>query len=611
MREGFYADLCESTLIAGSPPGMPAGDSRYTVPMNSRLVALAVACSLALAARAAAQRPEADLCIVPPGAQPSLPARLLPGMGTTDMPVTTSSEEARKFFNQGVSQMHSFWFVESERSFLQAATLDPGMAMAYWGISVSAAGDYRPAFQLLRDPYDGGRQLAEPAPAPEAIQRTSNGAAVSGMIRARESIARAMTLRESVTPRERLYIEAEFARRNPDSKNPTADHISALRALVAAYPDDLEARSILGLALLDGYDPVTKQPRTNTEEGIRLLTEVVTRDDNHFGAHHYLIHAWEGSTTPEKAWRACERYPQLVSNIPHALHMPGHIYAQSDRIDDAIAAFASAADNELGWMNADVLYPNGHHGHNVHFLVHALNLEGRFNESMTRVRHLMSFKETPRERTGSSQRVTYRQGYYSLVKTLVRFERWDLILDGSTVPVYDRPEQQAWRLWATGLAHAALGRIPDARAAHAAMREQLKKVAATVRPLTVAELELDATIEARSGNRKKGFELFEQAADMEAALLYTEPPSYPRPVAEGWATTAIALGDAAVAERAWRTALAREPGSGRACFGIASALRAQNKPEDALAMEIKAREAWNRADADLPQLRPVTTEAAR
>jgi tetratricopeptide (TPR) repeat protein len=298
-----------------------------------------------------------------------------------------------------------------------------------------------------------------------------------------------------------------------------------------------------------------------------------------------------------------------VPNIPHALHMPGHIYAQSDRIDDAIAAFASAADNELGWLNADVLYPNGHHGHNVHFLVHALNLEGRFNESMTRVRHLMSYKETPRERTGSSQRVTYRQGYYSLIKTLVRFERWDLILDGTTVPAYDKPEQQAWRLWATGLSHAALGRIPEARAAHAELREQLNRVTATVRPLTIAELELDATIEARSGNRKKGFELFDQAAGMEAALIYTEPPSYPRPVVEGWATTAMALGEPGVAEQASRTALAREPGSGRAYFGIAAALRAQSKLAESQAMETKGREAWDKADTDLPQLRQATSAA--
>src|SRR4051794_37818363 len=74
-----------------------------------------VAALLVVATTAGAQvRPEADLCAVPPGAQPLLPAHLMDGMGVTNMPVTTSSEEARKFFNQGISQMHSFWFLESE-----------------------------------------------------------------------------------------------------------------------------------------------------------------------------------------------------------------------------------------------------------------------------------------------------------------------------------------------------------------------------------------------------------------------------------------------------------------------------------------------------------------
>jgi hypothetical protein len=122
------------------------------------------------------------------------------------------------------------------------------------------------------------------------------------------------------------------------------------------------------------------------------------RTTTSFGAHHYLIHGWEGSTTPERAWHASKRYPELVPNIPHALHMPGHIYAQSDRIDDAIAAFSAAADNERSYMKADTLYPNGHHGHNVHFLIHALNLDGRYQDSMKQVAHLMNdFKETPRE----------------------------------------------------------------------------------------------------------------------------------------------------------------------------------------------------------------------
>jgi tetratricopeptide (TPR) repeat protein len=550
----------------------------------------------------AQQRPEADLCAVPPGAQPPLPAKLLPGMGETNMPVTTTSDEARKFFNQGVSQMHSFWFMESERSFLQAATLDPDMAMAYWGISISAAGDYRPAFQLIRDPYDGGRPSSA-GPAMGTIQRTSNGAAVDPRIRAREAIAKAITLRDKVTPRERLYIEAEAARRNPQAASPDADHIAALRKLVAAYPDDLEAKSILGLALLDGYDSVTKAPRTNTVEGTTLLHQVIAKDDNHFGAHHYLIHGWEGSTTPDKAWRSCKRYPELVPNIPHALHMPGHIYAQSDKIDEAVDAFAAAADNELKWINADVLYSNGHHGHNVHFLVHALNLDGRYRESMDRVRHMMSFKVTPRERNGNSQRVTYRQGYYSLVKTLVRFERWDLVLDGTTIPVYDKPEQHAWRLWATGLAHAAQGRPDAARTALQEMKKHVQAATAIKRPLAIAELELEATVAARSGDKTKAYEQFWKAADMEAALLYTEPPSYPRPVVEGLANTAAALGDLDVAERAYTTALDREPGSGRAFFGLAAVFKRMNRSAESARMSATGIAAWDNADRDLPQLR--------
>jgi len=78
------------------------------------------------------QTREPDMCAPPPGAQPLLPARLLPGMGTTKVfPVTTTSEEARKFFLQGISQIHSFWFIESERSCLQALQYDPNMAMAH------------------------------------------------------------------------------------------------------------------------------------------------------------------------------------------------------------------------------------------------------------------------------------------------------------------------------------------------------------------------------------------------------------------------------------------------------------------------------------------------
>lgn len=582
------------------------------LPCTTLILALLVVVPAgASSAQSTQAKPDADLCAVPPGAQPSLPARLLDGMGDTNMPVTTTSPEAQKFFNQGVSQVHSFWFIEAERSFLQAAKLDPGMAMAHWGIALSAAGDYRPAFQLLRGPNEGREaRAAAPEQASDAVQRDTNGAAISPQVRAREAIAKALSLRDKVSDRERLYIESQAARREAgkSAKERDGAYIAGLRKLVAAYPDDLEAKSMLGLALLDGFESISKTPRTNTLEGLRLLEEVVAKNDNAFGAHHYLIHGYEGSHFPYKAWWACRRYPELVPNIPHALHMPGHIYAQSDMIDEAADAFAAAARNELKWLAADALYPNGHHGHNVHFWIHSLNLDGRFKDSMEQVRHLLGFKETPRERRAAdNQRVTYRQGYYALVKTLVRFEKWDLILDGQTLPVYGQPAQQVWRLWAMGLAHAGKGNLDKAQAMLADIKTQFKAIEAqpsgrVTDPLQIAALELEATIGARGDDRKKGYELFQKAVDREIGLLYTEPPAYPRPVVEGYANTALALGDYAVAEKAYRGALAQEWGSGRAYFGLAAALAGQNKAADSRVMLEKAARAWSKADADLPQM---------
>ena len=580
------------------------------------VILLATVASSDLAAKGKqAQAPQPDMCIVPPGAQPLLPAKLLPGMGITkDFPVTTSSEEARTFFLQGVSQIHSFWFQESERSCTQALELDKDMAMAYWCIALSAASDYRPAFQLLRDPTNGGgarNAAAAPEPSADAVVRSTNGAALDPQVRAREAIAKAMALRDTMTPRERLYIEAQAARRATGPRE-TADaaYIAGMRTLVAEFPADLEAKSMLGLAIDDGFESASKEPRAHTLEAISLLEEVVAKDDGQFGAHHYLIHAYEGSKTPEKAWHANQRYAGLVTNIPHALHMPGHIYAQSDKIQEAISAFSAAAANEQKWIASDSLYPTGHYGHNVHFLIHALNLGGRYDDSMKWVQDLFTYKDNPRERAGNNQRTVWRQGYFGMIKTVVRFEKWNEILDGKTLVAYDKPEQNAWRHWAMGLAYSANGQADKAKATLAELQKDLDAVTSAKEPLGIAVQELEATIAARGGDRKKAYEFYAKAANREANIMYTEPPSYPRPVVEGWANVALALGDYATAEKGYREALAREPGSGRAFFGLAASLDGQGKSADARTARDRAAKAWANADASLPQMQKLRTSTA-
>src|SRR3954447_21412609 len=128
--------------------------------MRFAVVILAAGAAVAGMAQAQGQPKPADNCAPPPSAlAPTLPAKLLPGMGTVHLAITTSSPEAQQFFDQGLAQMHSFWAREAERSFLQAAALDPSAPMPQWGIAMVAAGDWRPRFQLDLQAQVAGRSV--------------------------------------------------------------------------------------------------------------------------------------------------------------------------------------------------------------------------------------------------------------------------------------------------------------------------------------------------------------------------------------------------------------------------------------------------------------------
>ncbi|MBL8175905.1 MAG: hypothetical protein JNK48_14610 [Bryobacterales bacterium] len=520
------------------------------------------AMTLALAATLAAQQKKnADVCTPPPSrVAPSLPAQLLPGQGTEyiQFPITTRSEEARKFFLQGVAQMHSFWAVEAERSFLQAAALDPEAPMPWWGIAMVAAGDYRPRFQLSTYGY----QLRNPETAPrveEAAAKAQELASVAG----------------KATELEKLYIASIAARRDAKSLNPDAAYIKGLREIVNRYPEEVEAKSYLALHLMAGFELPAKAPKgPGATEAVEILRELAKKAPDHPGVHHYIIHGWEGSTFAKDAWDSSKRYAELAPNIPHALHMPGHIYSQTGRWDDAVKSFSAAAHNEMKWIKADTLYSTGHHGHNVHYLATSLSFQGNFEEAMRAARHLLEMKENPREAAAlDNNRTAYRQGWFAMLRTLVQQEKWDLILDGATLPVYDKPRETAWRHWAVGLAHAAKGDAPKAARALAAMDDtfdvyQDKVKQAVPAELRVAKQELAAHIMAARKKTKEAIARLEKVAARERTLVYSEPPFYPRPVNEALAGMAMKAGQQDVAERAWRGALEQFPESAKATAGL-------------------------------------------
>ncbi len=527
-------------------------------------------CALAAAQQ---QRPVADACVPPPGSvAPSLPAKLLEGQGRIDFPITTVSKEAQAFFNQGVAQMHSFWQREAERSFLQAAALDPSAPMPHWGIAMVAAGDYRPGFQLNlvdgrseRAGRGGGEPRGAQLRAIEAANKARELAAVEG----------------KATPLEKLYIEAVAARRDRSSKDPNAGYVEGLRRLLASYPAEVEARSHLALQIMSGFVLPEKKPRAGSMEAVALLRSLMADAPDHPGVHHYVIHGFEGSAFAADAWTSCRRYAELAPNIPHALHMPGHIYAQTGRWDDAAAAFAAAANNEVYWMKQDSLAGNAHHGHNVHFLATSHSFAGRLDQALAAARGLMEYKENPREAAAAdNHRTAYRQGWFALMRALVQHERWDDILGGA-IPPMDKPRQRAWTAWSLGLAHAAKSDLASARGQMESMQkalEDLKKVAGgeagTTEPIAVALDELKAHLMLAEGKTGDALKALREAAARERSLRYNEPPAYPRPILEalGWAATRAGQHD--IAEQAFRDALSQYPASAGAMAGLKSLGRA-------------------------------------
>ncbi|HLK19178.1 MAG TPA: tetratricopeptide repeat protein [Bryobacteraceae bacterium] len=522
------------------------------------------------------QPKQPDLCVPPPsGTAPALPARLMTGQGSVHFAITTSNPKAQEFFDQGLAQLHSFWAVEAERSFRQAAELDPDAPMPQWGIAMVAAGDYRPRFQL--DTYDKlfgkSNPLKAAARAIEAARKANDLAQVPG----------------KATPIEKLYIASIVARRDVKSKDPEEAYIRGLRAIAAQYPDEIEARAFLALHLMRGFDQPSKAPRLTSMEAVAILRELLVKAPDHPGVHHYVIHGWEGSSFAKDAWPSCKRYAELVTNIPHALHMPGHIYAQTGRWEDAVNSFSSAAENERGYIHADRLYGTGHHGHNVHFLAASYSFEGQYDKAKDAARELLSFKENPREVASIDGFYSaFRQGWFAMLRSLVQSESWDEILDGTTLPVYDKPREQAWRHWAFALAYLGKNNLALARAESKQMDESLADYKLKVKmpipeTLETAREELDGALKLADGKLDAGLKKLEHAATMERRMIYSEPPYYPRPVLEVLGEAALKNGRTAEAQSAFKRALDQYPGSFRAKTGLQALLDQERKQTNAVA----------------------------
>jgi len=340
--------------------------------------------------------------------------------------------------------------------------------------------------------------------------------------------------------------------------------------LVDLYPDDLEAKLFLALALISGYED-DGTPKAGTTEALALCRLVLAKDPNHPAAHHYLIHALEASKRPQDAVLSADIYGSLVPNVGHAVHMPGHIYVHVNRWDDAAKVFEASAALDRKYMREEREssdHTAGPYSHNLHFLATVYGYQGRYRDGIRVAQELLQVATQSGEATSRAG----LEGRMAMLRMLVRFEHWDDILDGNTLPdaggfiVFN-----AWRHFALGLAHLGKGDAPAARvelemlaAETARLKNEFSKqtnapqygiqVRQTL-ALPVALLELQGRIFAHEGKADEAIALLGRALVAEINVGYSEPPLYPHPMEEVLGQTLLELDRWAEAEKMFRAAM--------------------------------------------------------
>ena len=318
---------------------------------------------------------------------PRQKAVLLPGMGTVHFPVTTKNEEAQKFFEQGVAQLHGFWYFEAERSFRQVAALDGDCATAFWGMAMANINNQKRAAEFIK----------------EAVKR-----------------------KQKVSPREQLWIDAfaaYYADTKKDEKQRRNDLIAALENLSHEFPEDLEVKAFLVFQLWDNSQHGVPLPSRQAVDAI--AQQVLAKQPMHPGIHHYLIHLWNQPGKNKRALLSAARGGQAAPGIAHLWHMPGHTFSGLKRYAEAAWQQEAGARVDHAYMRAARIMPEQIHNyaHNNDWLVKNLAYVGRVHDAVALAKNLI---ELPR--LGPTRSQAHKMGRERLLEMLVTFELWDELL---------------------------------------------------------------------------------------------------------------------------------------------------------------------------------------
>jgi len=384
---------------------------------------------------------------------------------------------------------------------------------------------------------------------------------------------------------------------------------AAMKKVHERYPDDLDAAVLYVESVMDlrpwGYWMRDGQPYEGVAEAVSVVESVIARAPNHPGALHMYIHLMEANQ-PKKAEAAADRLQPLMPAAGHIVHMPAHIYQRVGRYADSIKSneLAIAADEDyIRQCRAQGLYPLGYYPHNLHFLWFSATYDGQSQVAIDAARKTASKVDAE-----TLSKMPMTGGFRVLpYYALTRFGHWDEMLR-EPEPTKENAYLYGTYQYARGLALVAKGQLTEAEKALAIVKQQqadksmespLFSPNLSGQVYAIAPEMLAGEIALARKQYDAAINHFEHAVRLEDGLVYTEPYEWHYPPRHALGAALLDAGRAMEAETVYWEDLKRNPENGWALFGLAQALRAQKKTDDAAIVEARFKKAWARADVTL------------
>ncbi|TRX47143.1 hypothetical protein FNH22_30455 [Fulvivirga sp. M361] len=512
-------------------------------------------------------------------------APLLEGLGSHTITITTDSEIAQMFFNQGLILAYGFNHDEALRSFEEVVRQDPRCAMGYWGIAY-----------VLGPNYNMGME-------PSVNQRAYDAA------------QKALKLSENVKMEEKVLIESIAARYLPE---PSTDRTSldmaysvALANAFQQFPDNddiavMYAESLMDIHPWDLYN-LEGEAKPWTPEILKAIEAAIALNPNNPMATHLYIHATEASNTPELALPIAGKLAELTPGAGHLVHMPSHTYIRTGDYHLGTLINEKAAEVDSLYVTTckvQGIYPLALYPHNIHFLAACAALEGNGAKA---IEAAFSLAEIVDKEVMKDPAMSTLQHYYTIpYNILVKFAQWEKIVK---LPKPELAYPEAIWSYAQGMAYIGLGKYNKANECLLRLEELLADpvlseitvwdINSVDELVSIAHNILKAEIVMNENKWDQAVMLLEQAVTIEDKLNYNEPPDWFFSVRHVLGEVYMELERYQDAERVYREDLLTFRKNGFALNGLYHSLLKQGNEEAATIVQSQRDEAWKYADSKL------------